>query len=284
MAKINNLSDFLELTSKITSFSHAYLFDVNSLTQAFSYVKEFAKQIILENVNSDIKDDIIFKIDNDEFDDLYVVNPNTISINTEEISKLLNYMETKSLRNDGRRVYIIYGFERLSRDVSNKILKFLEEPNENIYALLMTENVDQILSTIISRCQIINLSFDIDDTSIENVNLMKEFLQMIANSEFHAIAKSNEYFKNAILDRNLFYQLFNLLEQIISENINKKCNVYYNKDFIIDGLNDYDEKFLIAILNKTNYLKNLIKKNINLNLLIDRYIIEISREVKGCKK
>lgn len=284
MAKINNLSDFLELTSKITSFSHAYLFDVNSLTQAFSYVKEFAKQIILENVNSDIKDDIIFKIDNDEFDDLYVVNPNTISINTEEISKLLNYMETKSLRNDGRRVYIIYGFERLSREVSNKILKFLEEPNENIYALLMTENVDQILSTIISRCQIINLSFDIDDTSIENVNLMKEFLQMIVNSGFHAIANSNEYFKNAILDRNLFYQLFNLLEQIISENINKKCNVYYNKDFIIDRLNDYDEKFLIAILNKTNYLKNLIKKNINLNLLIDRYIIEISREVKGCKK
>ena len=193
-------------------------------------------------------------------------------------------METKSLRNDGRRVYIIYGFERLSREVSNKILKFLEEPNENIYALLMTENVDQILSTIISRCQIINLSFDIDDTSIENVNLMKEFLQMIVNSGFHAIANSNEYFKNAILDRNLFYQLFNLLEQIISENINKKCNVYYNKDFIIDGLNDYDEKFLITILNKTNYLKKLIKKNINLNLLIDRYIIEISREVKGCKK
>ena len=125
MAKITNLNDFKNLTSNITSFSHAYLFTVNSLELSFPYVKDFAKSIILEEIqDSFIQEDISYKIDNDEFDDLYIVNPDTIGINNEEITKLLTYMETKSLRDNGRRVYIIYGFERLSRDVSNKILKF----------------------------------------------------------------------------------------------------------------------------------------------------------------
>ena len=66
-------------------------------------------------------------------------------------------METKSLREDGRRVYIIYGFERLSTIISNKIFKFIEEPQNNIYAILLTENIEKILPTIISRCQILNL-------------------------------------------------------------------------------------------------------------------------------
>ena len=79
------------------------------------------------------------------------MNPDSIAIKKEEIDNLVNYFKTKSLRDNGKRVYIICGFERLREDVSNKILKFLEEPEENIHAILITENIDKILSTIISR-------------------------------------------------------------------------------------------------------------------------------------
>ena len=43
MARIENLTDFKNITSNITSFSHAYLFDTNSLSLAYDYVKLFAK-------------------------------------------------------------------------------------------------------------------------------------------------------------------------------------------------------------------------------------------------
>ncbi len=43
MAKIANLNDLKNITSNITSFSHAYLFSVNSLELSFPYAKEFAK-------------------------------------------------------------------------------------------------------------------------------------------------------------------------------------------------------------------------------------------------
>ena len=79
------------------------------------------------------------------------------------------------------------------------------------------------------------------------------------------------------------YDAFKVLENIISNNIKKR----YNKDYDYKlNINEYDEVPLdniVNILDITNNLKPLIKQNINLNLLIDRYIIEVSKELKYVK-
>ena len=285
MTKILNLEDFKNITSNITSFSHAYLFNVNSIDVAYPYMKEFAKDIILEGVDKSSfeYEDISYKIDNDEFDDLYVVNPDTIGINNEEINKLMNYMETKSIRENGRRVYIIYGFERLSNIISNKILKFLEEPEENIYAILLTQNFEKILSTIVSRCQLINLSFPLDNDDVDKIESMKLFLSELINKKKRMIAFEGDYFKDYISDRVNFYNCFEILEKIISMTLNDLCFEQKN-NYVLDELLNYSPGVIINILNITNRLKCLIKNNINLNLLIDRYIIEVAEELELCKK
>ena len=285
MTKINDLNDFKTVTSNITSFSHAYLLNVNSLDTAFPYAKELAKTIILQDINPSLfeYEDISYKIDHDEFDDLYVVNPDTIGINNEEINKLLTYMETKSLRENGRRVYIIYGFERLSTVISNKILKFLEEPQDNIYAILLTENYEKILSTIISRCQVLNFTFPIDDDNNERIEKMNDFINGLINKKKKMIAYVYDYFDNSLVDRMLLYHDFEILERIMSETINCKFNSK-NKKYVCKSIMDYSPLTLINILNITNKLKCLIKSNINLNLLIDRYIIEVTEEIELCKK
>ena len=46
---------------------------------------------------------------------------------------------------------------------ANSLLKFLEEPSYQVTAILLTEFLDQILPTILSRCQTIyfdELAFD----------------------------------------------------------------------------------------------------------------------------
>ena len=286
MTKIINLDDFKTITSRITSFSHAYLFNVNSLDSAYPYIKEFAKSVILqdEDPTSFVYEDISYKIDHDEFDDLYVVNPETIGINNEEINKLMNYMETKSLRENGRRVYIIYGFERLSTLISNKILKFLEEPQEGIYGILLTENFEKILPTIVSRCQIMNFTFPEKEEDVEKINLMKNFLDELIIKKKTMIAYENDYFGELFTNRLEYYNYFEILESIISESLNKKYNKETNENYILSSLFDYPIITLINILNITNKLKCLIKGNINLNLLLDRYIIEITEELELCKK
>ena len=285
MAKINDFSDFQKIIDNITNFSHAYLFSVNSLDLAYPYIKEFAKSIILEQNNDEEEKKIInYQIDHDEYDDLYVVNPITIGINTDEINKLMTYMETKSLRPNGRRVYIIYGFERLSRDVSNKILKFLEEPSENIYALLLTENFERILPTIVSRCQKIDLMLDNLVVDEEKVALLQSFLNHIITDKTKTIAYEYEYFGDVLSNRNQFYQYFVILERIISVTLNKKYDFVDSNVYVCDSLLEFSNVALVNILDITNQLKCLIKENINLNLLLDRYIIEITEELELCKK
>lgn len=286
MTKLKNIDDFKTITSNITSFSHAYLFNVNSVDLAYPYVKEFAKLIILGN-NFEFNADnelISYQIDHDEYDDLYIVNPETIGINTEEINKLMRYMETKSLRDNGKRVYIIYGFERLTRDVSNKILKFLEEPSDNVYGLLLTENFDKILPTIVSRCQKIDLIIEKAEENQEKINSLKDFLLALMEKKHKMIAYEYDYFADVLSNRLEFYRYFEMLEKILSATIN---GIYENnaKNIYICGqLLWYPKETLIDILNITNKLKCLIKGNINLNLLLDRYIIEITEELNLCKK
>ncbi|HHX93729.1 MAG TPA: hypothetical protein GX690_01350, partial [Tenericutes bacterium] len=54
-----------------------------------------------------------------------------------------------------KKVYIINEAEKLTQAAANSILKFLEEPTSEIYAILITENINQMLKTIVSRCTII---------------------------------------------------------------------------------------------------------------------------------
>ena len=281
MAIVHDLTDFSKLASNITSFSHAYLLKVNDLSEGYKYALEFAKIIICENIERDDEKSIAeHQIIKNEYDDLYVVNPQSITINADEINKLLNYMETKSLHENGRRVYIIYGFERLSREVSNKILKFLEEPNDNIYGILLTKDVDKILPTIVSRCQTITLNFDLMSDDTEIIKKMSNFFEKILLKKEKMIAYNYEQFGENLLNREIMYSYFDVLEKILSYNIEAKFNVISDDNsYFCPFLQQYDIDLLIVFLKKTNYLKSLIKSNNNLSLMLDRYIIEVAREL-----
>ncbi len=54
----------------------------------------------------------------------------------------------------------------------NSLLKFLEEPQEGVFAILTTKNVNKVLPTIQSRCQVIHLLPE-SKTSIQ-LSLMNE--------------------------------------------------------------------------------------------------------------
>ena len=277
----NNTNKFYELTSNITSFSHAYMFAVDSIEESMPLIMDFVKKILCPSKHETQEEiencDICYKIDRNQFDDLYILNPDSIAIKKEEIDQLMNYFKTKSLRDNGKRVYIICGFERLREDVSNKILKFLEEPEENIHAILITENIDKILTTIISRCQVINIQTQnsvIEESVIQN---MIDFLDEIVISGQETIAFVQKYWKNYMTDRELFETAFDILEKIITNEINIRYNLKSDEKYNCNSLKKYTINDLLNILEITTQKKRLIKRNGNLNLLIDRYIIEVTK-------
>ncbi|PGE91020.1 DNA polymerase III subunit delta', partial [Bacillus toyonensis] len=77
------------------------------------------------------------------------------SIKKEQIQQLhkeISYTATEF----SRKIYLIDRVEMLTTGAANSLLKFLEEPDGNTTAILVTENIKKVLGTIQSRCQILN--------------------------------------------------------------------------------------------------------------------------------
>lgn len=61
--------------------------------------------------------------------------------------------------NEGQKnIIIISNIEKMRKEAANAFLKLLEEPSDKLMFLLTTDNIESLLPTIISRCQIIPLS------------------------------------------------------------------------------------------------------------------------------
>lgn len=59
-------------------------------------------------------------------------------------------------RNEGfRKVIVISEIERMRKEASNAFLKMLEEPPEGVMFILTTDNINMLLPTVISRCQLL---------------------------------------------------------------------------------------------------------------------------------
>lgn len=75
------------------------------------------------------------------------------SIKKEDVQEIVNKFSMTPLESKGKMIYVIHLLENLNENTTNSILKFLEEPMPNTFAILTTENESKILPTIISRCE-----------------------------------------------------------------------------------------------------------------------------------
>ncbi|RFU62627.1 DNA polymerase III subunit delta' [Peribacillus glennii] len=88
--------------------------------------------------------------------DVHLVEPEGLSIKKEQIKNLQEEFTKKSVEAN-RKIYTIVAADRMSVQAANSLLKFLEEPQSETVAILMTEQIQRMLPTILSRCQIIKL-------------------------------------------------------------------------------------------------------------------------------
>lgn len=122
---------------------------------------------------------------------------NTTSQGSLKVSDVEKIQEKSLLKPflGGNKVFILWGFETMMPQASNKLLKILEEPPKNTFYILVTNNLQTVLPTIISRCQISNLnpiSFD------EIYNYLNEYfsnkdLTLISNSSMGSISRALYY-------------------------------------------------------------------------------------------
>lgn len=97
------------------------------------------------------------RIQANNFADLHILDGEQALIKKEDVLNLESTLSMTALETSGKLIYIIHLIEHITPEAIQSLLKFLEEPNIEIYAILTTENVDQVLPTILSRSQLIAL-------------------------------------------------------------------------------------------------------------------------------
>ena len=198
-------------------------------------------------------------------------NPNFVSIDIDDdkksidINQIRNLILTlnKSSFNTKPRLVLIDNIELLNINSVNALLKILEEPNDNIYFILINNN-KKILPTLKSRC----LNYNIHLTSNQSFDITNKILGENFMDLIHEEMLSNYSTPGSILslldfanknDINLKeIKLKNLIKKII---IDKK----YKKDQFI--------KYLLYSLIEIYFRKNASVKNIKL-LKIQNYFLK----------
>lgn len=104
---------------------------------------------------------------NKYFDLLYIDGTKELIVK-EDIEHLFKEFSKTALEKSGKKVYIINNINHASLKVLNMILKFMEEPsNHNTFGIFISDHIDGLLPTIVSRCQIIRFKNQDERAMIE---------------------------------------------------------------------------------------------------------------------
>jgi len=139
--------------------AHAYLFEGERGTGKRAASILIAASLFCENIQNTFipcGDCVNCKrIENGNHPDIHIVEPDGLSIKIEQIRSLRTEF-SKSGVESKKKLYIIIDAEKMTIPAANSLLKFLEEPNVETTAILVTEQPQRILPTILSRCQTVS--------------------------------------------------------------------------------------------------------------------------------
>ena len=79
-----------------------------------------------------------------------------LTIYADEIEEINRKFSLKTFEG-GSKILIVWQADKMNISAANKFLKFLEEPPKNTYIILTAENTDDILPTILSRTQLVEI-------------------------------------------------------------------------------------------------------------------------------
>ncbi|MHC5269777.1 DNA polymerase III subunit delta' [Enterococcus sp. LJL98] len=138
--------------------AHAYLFEGDKGTGKHQLSLWFAQRLFCQQVieQAPCGECVNCKrIRLGEHPNVRVIAPDGQSIKVDQIRQLQNDFSKKGFEK-GMQIFIIQQADTMNNSAANSLLKFLEEPDGQMLAILEVESLGRVLPTIQSRCQIIH--------------------------------------------------------------------------------------------------------------------------------
>lgn len=274
---INNFNNLIKLSN------HAFLLELDYNSNPKAIIKAILSYIVSlksKEANIDLNN-ILNLINLNNYPDLIWINLKNEMLKKETILEIKEKFSYPSNYLVDLKFYVIENIENSSSSALNSILKFLEEPTPNTYAIFTTNCKELILDTIISRCQLIRLDRD--------ENNLKKIL-----NESHLTKNQIKMFENLFYDIDNLQQFLNssnfeLINNIINDLLfNFKDNIKIFKNWELFKTLDIND-IGVVLKSIANYcdnpkikqelleLINNIKFNINKNLIYYKLIDILER-------
>lgn len=256
---IDNIIEKLKGIYHEQKLAHAYLFETNDVEQLSKDLMDLVKYIMCPKNNYQNECNacnICHLIENNSLPSFIIIEPIEKTINKESITYLKDKFSKKS-QYTSSNVYMIKYPEKMNATSFNKLLKFLEEPEENIYGFLITENASKVANTIVSRCEVIKILYK------NEVNEIDENIKQIANKYIEIITNAPKeifWYNITQLSPTLDSTTVPIFLKIIF--LHYKEQIFKEKNALIK-LN-----ILKKYLNEANY-------NINIDLMLNSLSIEL---------
>ena len=179
------------------------------------------------------------------------------NIDVNQIREMIAYTN-KSTFNNMARFILIDNVENLNKNSVNALLKIVEEPNDNVFFILINNNEKYILPTLKSRCLTFKINFTFDQSiDVSNLILNENIFDLINSDLINYYNTPGEiinlinFSKSKSIDlRNL--TLINFLNLLID-------NGYYKKNkFIKDLLVNFIELFFLKEYKLSRTKKSLL--------------------------
>lgn len=295
-------------------FPQAILLNGYKDTPLLEISKYIAKSIVCENIEPCDECLDCLRIENESYTDLIIVDGSDHTIKKGQIEDIQERFSMSALESNGSKIYIINKIENATTEAVNSLLKFLEEPNKDIYAIITTANINNVLSTIISRCMNIRLkkaskhqlvveatkkNIPLEDALIlssfqgsvdtiidtyENSSYLSikdvliEFLEQM-NEEDDLLYFTQLEINEIVKDKNDFLMFLELLELSFLDIMNYKNDgelIYKEHDELIESLSSKITN-IQEKLNTIMLFKGNAMLNANIKLLLDSLVIKIER-------
>lgn len=129
---------------KNNTLSHAHLISGEDGIGKSIVADIFSSEIIGKKVGAEHADVIVYKA-------------KKATIGVDEVRSIIEEVNKRPYEGD-RKVILIHSAEKLTVQAQNALLKTIEEPPQGVFIILLTTNLEGILETIKSRCQIYKLT------------------------------------------------------------------------------------------------------------------------------
>ncbi len=230
-----------------------------------------AQSLFCEEIVSCETCNVCRRVENHSYPDIVRYGGEGNSIKKKDIVNIQTQMAKSSIEGRGQ-LYILEEIENSSKEAMNSLLKMLEEPQKDVYAIFTTKNLNLVLPTIISRCQVLNLRPDNKSALIRKYldDKFSEEDAYILSTIFNQVVYPDNYQEIKTEAMNFIDDLYLKTDNLI---INAQINVF-NKYTSKDDIHLFLNILLLLLKDIYNYQINGELKIISLSRTIESYSIQ----------